>query len=224
MYPVCSFPTRTHLRAALHACARFVSFWKTGSYASITLPCPPAVPPPLPPSPALLGEESAYWGWMYFSNKTNQSRVHMSNHLGFYTPGHYTPPYWTPKLGTWQSGIAPLPQNPLKLFKLANTKSACSASPVPTWGNHNKYPYPQFLSFPPPAERPHFPRLWLPVLRPASTFGEPWVIFYYYFNGSCFPDLLATLYLKIFVNMHILKNLFLRIHSMGWERHKRLKK
>ena len=43
-----------------------------------------------------------------------------------------------PALGTKQLGEAPMPQRPLKLFKIANSKPALLAWPVPSHGNHNK--------------------------------------------------------------------------------------
>lgn len=49
-----------------------------------------------------------------------------------------------------------MPQNPLKLFKLANLKPAYSASPISSHQNHDKDSCPQFAHLPQAGARPQF--------------------------------------------------------------------
>lgn len=52
--------------------------------------------------------------------------------------GHYPPALITCGTDTRQLGTAPVPQSPLKLFKLASAKAAYLASPIAYCGSHRR--------------------------------------------------------------------------------------
>lgn len=51
---------------------------------------------------------------------------------------HYSSALVTLGPGARQPGTDPVPQSPLKLFRLANPSPTSPASPIPSCGNHNK--------------------------------------------------------------------------------------
>lgn len=65
--------------------------------------------------------------------------------LGSHTLDHYPPALMTPDSDTRQQRAAPVPQNLLKWFQLANPKPAYPAYSIPSWRNHSKGSCPQCL-------------------------------------------------------------------------------
>ena len=63
-----------------------------------------------------------------------------------------------------------VPQSPLRLFKLANPKPACPASPSPSHGNHEKDSCPLLLLAPSAS-------LWTLVLPQVALHGELGLLF-----------------------------------------------
>lgn len=108
----------------------------------------------LPPSFCLPPqEESSSWGHALQTNKSIQI-PYTPNHLSAsHTLGHHCSALITPESSTRGLEKFPIPQNPLKVFNLANPMPGYSALPAPSHRSHKKGFCPQ-LPLAPFASRP----------------------------------------------------------------------